>query len=511
MSTQHKKEHEEYKKYLGTGRAKRLRTIEFPVVSSISTEKARTDRVIMDYIVESMSALATTETDAFKKLVKGLNSSASPPTRKTLTGWAKNDFDRKKEKLKTILENVLWVCATADIWSARRKSFLGVTCHWIDQNYKRHSVLLSMKRFPGKHTADRIAELLVEVFSSYKLDNKITFVVTDNGSNFVKAFRDCQKELHLDLELDDLEEELFCENEELDENAIEAQDTFARLEEQSYASLPPHYRCVSHTLSLVATKDLDKELDLLKDKSASTCKKVMRSALAKCSAFWNKNGRSTQTAEAVTAILGRNLLSHGGTPHSTLSNFYLKNWSILTQHSNAAQIKKSLTAQEKEFLKEYNMALQPIAWSLDKLQGENCIVIKIYGLALKKGLTKRFEKILSLNIETARSEILSRNLRYFVAEANFWKKEVLGNSESEKSQDLKPADDFLEDLLDFDISDGQNTKIDLETQCLQYLQSNDRSLESLNIYPIVREMFFKFNTALPSSAPAERVFSYGGM
>ncbi|ODM89661.1 hypothetical protein Ocin01_17021, partial [Orchesella cincta] len=414
-----------------------------------------------------------------------------------------------------------------------------------------------MKRFPGKHTADRIAELLVEVFSSYKLDNKITFVVTDNGSNFVKAFRDCQKELHLDLELDDLEEELFCENEELDENAIEAQDTFARLEEQSYASLPPHYRCVSHTLSLVATKDLDKELDLLKDKSASTCKKVMRSALAKCSAFWNKNGRSTQTAEAVTAILGRSVIRPVVTRwNSTFDavQLLLEKLEHIDAAFDAAQIKKSLTAQEKEFLKEYNMALQPIAWSLDKLQGENCMFFgftapvllkcdqklndlvntespfaKFMALALKKGLTKRFEKILSLNIETARSEILSAICmpcfklhwvpndkkdelkRYFVAEANFWKKEVLGNSESEKSQDLKPADDFLEDLLDFDISDGQNTKIDLETQCLQYLQSNDRSLESLNIYPIVREMFFKFNTALPSSAPAERVFSYGGM
>ncbi|ODM86814.1 hypothetical protein Ocin01_19867 [Orchesella cincta] len=53
--------------------------------------------------------------------------------------------------------------------------------------------------------------------------------------------------------------------------------------------------------------------------------------------------------------------------------------------------------------------------------------------------------------------------------------------------------------------------MNLETECLQYLQSSDRSLESLNMYSTVRDMFFKFNTALPSSAPAERVFSYGGM
>ncbi|ODM86815.1 hypothetical protein Ocin01_19868, partial [Orchesella cincta] len=282
---------------------------------------------------------------------------------------------------------------------------------------------------------------LVTLVYPVTCDTKKLFRLQDcrainNGSNFVKAFRDCQKEHHSDLELDELEEESFYENEELDENAIEAQDTFARLEEQSYATLPPHYRCVSHTLSLrhqdlISKIDLLFELDLLKDKSASTCKKVMRSALAKCSAFWNKNGRSTQTAEAVTAILEEPVVTRWNSTFDAVQ-LLLQKLEHMDAAFEAAQIKKSLTAQEKEFLQEYNMALQPIAWSLDKLQGENCMYFgftapvlikcdqklnelikidspfaKFMAMALKKGLSKRFEKILSLNIETARSEILS--------------------------------------------------------------------------------------------------------
>lgn len=42
-----------------------------------------------------------------------------------------------------------YFCTTADIWSCKNRSFLGVTVHWIDDNLERRSAALSCSRFKG--------------------------------------------------------------------------------------------------------------------------------------------------------------------------------------------------------------------------------------------------------------------------------------------------------------------------------------------------------------------------
>ena len=42
----------------------------------------------------------------------------------------------------------------------------------------------------GSHTFDRIAKLIDDIMTDYCLHGKVSHVVSDNGSNFVKAFKE---------------------------------------------------------------------------------------------------------------------------------------------------------------------------------------------------------------------------------------------------------------------------------------------------------------------------------
>ena len=90
-------------------------------------------------------------------------------------------------------------------------------------------VALSCKRFAGEHSHERILEMITKIHSDFNFNSsKITATVTDNGSNFVKAFK-----------------EFGVENDN-DEDVPESVDV---------PHLPKHIRCASHTLNLLATTD----------------------------------------------------------------------------------------------------------------------------------------------------------------------------------------------------------------------------------------------------------------
>ncbi|KAJ8349349.1 hypothetical protein SKAU_G00244790 [Synaphobranchus kaupii] len=71
------------------------------------------------------------------------------------------------------------IATTTDCWSVRRRSFVGITAHWIDpDSLKRCSAALACKQLRGSHTFDVL-----------EIQGKIVRTTTDNGSNFIKTFQ----------------------------------------------------------------------------------------------------------------------------------------------------------------------------------------------------------------------------------------------------------------------------------------------------------------------------------
>ena len=195
-----------------------------------------------------------------------------------------------------------------------------MTVHWINPiTLKRRKAAIACIRVTGHHTYDALAEKIEHVHASYGLTRKVTATVTDNGSNFVKAFTVFHQSpldsssISTDTAIPVIEEN----SEETEQDTDTEEVTFENLDElltldqasaegdftQVQYDLPPHQRCAAHTLNLVASTDIDKYLSL-----STVSRSVYRSSFAKCAALWNKASRSTIASETVQEIAKRKLL-----------------------------------------------------------------------------------------------------------------------------------------------------------------------------------------------------------
>lgn len=111
------------------------------------------------------------------------------PCRVAVRSHILKQWEEAKKFTRKQLAGAELVCLTADCWSSKKHRHLGVTSHWLAHDFSRKSAVLTFRCFMGKHNFEAIAQELSSVIADYGLTNqKIVSIVTDNGSNFVKAF-----------------------------------------------------------------------------------------------------------------------------------------------------------------------------------------------------------------------------------------------------------------------------------------------------------------------------------
>ena len=93
------------------------------------------------------------------------------------------------EELKILLENTCESASlTIDLWTAKSKhEYISITLHWMLEDFKIYNYLFCMKHMPYPYTGTNIISFLKNKVVEFGLKEKITCIVTDNGSNMVNA------------------------------------------------------------------------------------------------------------------------------------------------------------------------------------------------------------------------------------------------------------------------------------------------------------------------------------
>lgn len=147
--------------------------------SSCSTEQAtKFTNSILNMIVKD------TEDESFQRMISTLNPRYTLPPRTYLMKIMENKYT-KKLKASWTLKETDSIALKTNIWtSVAKEVYLGVTCHFLREDWEKESHSLTTMPLEERHTAANIAEWLEDVIAKFDIPpEKIKAVIHDNGAN----------------------------------------------------------------------------------------------------------------------------------------------------------------------------------------------------------------------------------------------------------------------------------------------------------------------------------------
>ncbi|XP_065127714.2 uncharacterized protein [Paramisgurnus dabryanus] len=512
--------------------------------------QASVDKVVLQFIVQGLHPPHIVQQQGFINLVQHLQPNTNVMTRNTVVNKVTKASFEMKRKLKAALSGIEFIATTTDCWTAHRCGFIGVTAHWFyPQTMQRSCAALACKQLKGSHTFSALAGALNDIHTEFNIREKIVRTTTDNGSNFLKAFRVYgQTDENNNPEPvgeGDGEEDDGGQNDDHDEEeesfeGVDFVDAGALLDEDDYLEyqLPKHHRCDCHLLNLVSTVDASKaEVNPL-------YKRVSRSTFAKCSSLWNKSSRSTTASEVIEDHCKLQLVRPVGTRWNSLFSAVERIVRITREQGEGALAAvcseldtPKFTPVELAFLAEYSKTMSPVAKALDVLQGETSVQMgwlvptitllrtKLQHLqvtskfcepliaALLSGLEKRFGEMLADPELIAAAILVPKFKTCWTSDENILKLglDYIKNHLDCQAENIINEGSQSSEEEDFFSSLKKTNPLETTQQLDAYLGCPGDTVEVLKSFPAVCQLSLKLNMALPASAACERLFSVAGL
>lgn len=322
--------------------------------------------------------------------------------------------------------------------------------------------------------------------------------------------------------------------------------------------LPDHSPCYSHLLNLIPSTELRKFL-AQKTLPANT---QHHKTFSKCTKLWNKYSRSSSKCrEYFVETVGNACTTPCVVRWNSTFDSVVSLLEIERDVLNDACAKMNVprfSANDFKYLQEYISCLSPIAITLDYLQGDDVFYgailpwirgVEIQLTTLRDSGTLQFcESLIELLIDSLHNRFgelfdLScswKSEKFVIASITHPKFKLRWLSEKERSpkkiKDIKAFvsnhlddDEFNEvensspppvkkkktsagNILDYMSSPKTSKRANVSSNSRQmeyinYLNDSRTDLKMLDDYPTIRRIFYKYNTASPSSAAVERLFS----
>lgn len=154
-----------------------------------SEKKRRIDVKIGLMIACDFQPYSIVEDIGFRELVKELDPKYPMVCRQTLTNSIVPELFRySQEAVSNILENIDYVALAVDSWTSRASdAYIGITCHFIDSDWKMNVISLDTVLVTEAENADYVSRVVLDVCDDWGIRNKVVAMVTDEAAVMIKA------------------------------------------------------------------------------------------------------------------------------------------------------------------------------------------------------------------------------------------------------------------------------------------------------------------------------------
>lgn len=142
------------------------------------------------YVVRKCLPMDFFEDEASIEFFTSLNEDVVLPTSYDLCIGILKKIDDTKSRIKNILSNnSSKVSISLNIFTHSGYSFCGVTCHFVDSDWKLQSVVLDFMPMHEKQEKDEFADQLNDMLKSFEIDGKIQAVVWNTSVESTEFFK----------------------------------------------------------------------------------------------------------------------------------------------------------------------------------------------------------------------------------------------------------------------------------------------------------------------------------